>query len=250
MRSWLNTDNIRRDGEGIEYHPLIPFLPVNAKVLFLGSFPPQRKRWCIDFYYPNFINDHWRIEGAVFFADRNHFVLPDAKRFNLEAIVTFCQERGIAFFDTATAVRRLKDNAADQYLEVVEPTDLHALLRQLPSLEVIVTTGQKATEVLCQYFAIAQVPKVGASVLIPNVMGTNAHIPNAMGTNAMGTDALIPNVMGTNVIGTDGLIPNVMDTNAHQVRLHRLPSSSRAYPLSFDKKVLYYKQMFLEAGLL
>ena len=179
-------------------------------MLFLGSFPPQRKRWCIDFYYPNFINDHWRIEGAVFFADRNHFVLPDAKRFNLEAIVTFCQERGIAFFDTATAVRRLKDNAADQYLEVVEPTDLHALLRQLPSLEVIVTTGQKATEVLCQYFAIAQVPKVGASVLIPNVM----------------------------------------DTNAHQVRLHRLPSSSRAYPLSFDKKVLYYKQMFLEAGLL
>jgi G:T/U-mismatch repair DNA glycosylase len=28
----------------------------------------------MDFYYPNFINDHWRIEGEVFFADRNHFV--------------------------------------------------------------------------------------------------------------------------------------------------------------------------------
>ena len=250
MRSWLNTDNIRRDGEGIEYHPLIPFLPVNAKVLFLGSFPPQRKRWCIDFYYPNFINDHWRIEGAVFFADRNHFVLPDAKRFNLEAIVTFCQERGIAFFDTATAVRRLKDNAADQYLEVVEPTDLHALLRQLPSLEVIVTTGQKATEVLCQYFAIAQVPKVGASVLIPNAMGSDGLIPNVMDTNGIGSDVHIPNAMGNDAIDSDVHIPNAMGTNAHQVRLHRLPSSSRAYPLSFDKKVLYYKQMFLEAGLL
>ena len=210
MRSWLNTENIRRSGEGIEYHPLIPFLPANAKVLFLGSFPPQRKRWCMDFYYPNFINDHWRIEGAVFFSDRNHFVLPEAKSFSLEAIVPFCQQRGIAFFDTATAVRRLKDNAADQFLEVIEPTDLHALLQQLPHLEVIVTTGQKATEVLCQYFAIAQVPKVGSSVPIPNVFSVDGR----------------------------------------QVRLHRLPSSSRAYPLSFDKKVLYYKQMFLEAGLL
>ena len=26
----------------IEEHPLEPFLPVNAKLLMLGSFPPQR----------------------------------------------------------------------------------------------------------------------------------------------------------------------------------------------------------------
>lgn len=66
MKSYLNTSNIARSTDEVEYHPLIPFLPEHAKVLFLGSFPPQRKRWCIDFYYPNFINDHWRIEGEVF----------------------------------------------------------------------------------------------------------------------------------------------------------------------------------------
>ena len=79
--SWLNREHIDRSGEGIEYHPLRPFLPERAKVLFLGSFPPQRKRWCMDFYYPNFINDHWRIEGQIFFGDKNHFVDLDAKRF-------------------------------------------------------------------------------------------------------------------------------------------------------------------------
>ena len=31
----------------IEEHPLEPFLPVNAKLLMLGSFPPQKKRWSI-----------------------------------------------------------------------------------------------------------------------------------------------------------------------------------------------------------
>ena len=68
--SYLNIENIARSKGDIEYHPLKPFLPKNAKVLFLGSFPPQRKRWCIDFFYPNWINDHWRIEGEVFFGDK------------------------------------------------------------------------------------------------------------------------------------------------------------------------------------
>jgi len=37
----------------IERHPLRPFLPPNARLLMLGSFPPPRKRWCMDFFYPN-----------------------------------------------------------------------------------------------------------------------------------------------------------------------------------------------------
>ena len=53
-----------------ELHPLKPFLPANAKVLFLGSFPPPKKRWCMDFFYPNFINDHWRIEGQIWFGSK------------------------------------------------------------------------------------------------------------------------------------------------------------------------------------
>ena len=132
MVSYLNTKNIARSKDGVEYHPLTPFLPENAKVLFLGSFPPQRKRWCMDFYYPNFINDHWRIEGQIFFGDKNHFVDLEAKRFKIDEIVAFCQEKGLAFFDTCTAIRRLQDNASDKFLEVVEPTDIPSLLRQLP----------------------------------------------------------------------------------------------------------------------
>ena len=129
---YLNRENIERSTNEVEWHPLIPFLPENAKVLFLGSFPPQRKRWCIDFYYPNFINDHWRIEGQVFFGDRNHFVDVEKKRFMLEEIVAFCLSKGIAFFDTSTAIRRLKDNASDKFLEVVVPTDIPTLLARLP----------------------------------------------------------------------------------------------------------------------
>ena len=45
----------------VEAHPLEPFLPANAVLLMLGSFPPQKKRWSMDFFYPNLQNDMWRI---------------------------------------------------------------------------------------------------------------------------------------------------------------------------------------------
>lgn len=202
--TYLNTENIARSTSEVEYHPLIPFLPKNAKVLFLGSFPPQRKRWCMDFYYPNFINDHWRIEGKIFFGDRLHFVDGQAKRFKIEEIVAFCQETGIAFFDTSTAIRRLKDNASDKFLEVVEPTDIPALLRELPHCQAIVTTGEKATDTICTSLGIQEVPKVNTSVPIPDTYNKDGR----------------------------------------QLVLYRLPSSSRAYPLAFDKKVAAYQQMF------
>ena len=165
MESYLNTENIARSMDGIEYHPLIPFLPENAKVLFLGSFPPQRKRWCMDFYYPNFINDHWRIEGELFFGDKNHFVDVEAKRFKLEEIVSFCKQKGLAFFDTSSAIRRLQDNASDKFLEVVEPTDIHALIQRLSHLKAIVTTGEKATDVLTGKYNCPK-PQIGTSETI------------------------------------------------------------------------------------
>ena len=45
----------------IESHPLSPFLPEGARMLMLGSFPPKQERWSMDFFYPNWINDMWRI---------------------------------------------------------------------------------------------------------------------------------------------------------------------------------------------
>jgi len=195
---YLNEENIARSqGSDIEYHPLRPFLPENCRVLFLGSFPPQRKRWCMDFFYPNFINDHWRIEGLIFHGDKNHFVDATNKRFRLDDIVDFCNARGIGFYDTATAVRRLKDNASDKFLEIVELTDIDALISKLKKLRVIVTTGEKATENLCRYFGI-EVIKVGSNLQLPE----------------------------------------------KNIYIYRLPSSSRAYPMSLEKKAEEYRKMF------
>lgn len=158
----------------IEEHPLQPFLPANAKMLFLGSFPPPHVRWSMEFFYPNWINDFWRIQGLIHFGDKCHFELAGEKRFDYEKIVSFCYEMGLAFFDTARKVRRLKDNADDNFLEIVEGTDVFALLERLPECRTIVTTGGKASEELQMYLEShgmkAMAPKVGESVeIMPSI---------------------------------------------------------------------------------
>lgn len=146
----------------IEQHPLEPFLPSHATLLMLGSFPPQKKRWSMDFFYPNLQNDMWRIFGLLFFNDKEHFLLPGKKAFNKDYLIKFLTEKGIALYDTASVIRRLQDNASDKFLEVIEPTDIRLLLKQLPHCKAIVTTGQKATDIIRSQIEVDE-PSVGQS---------------------------------------------------------------------------------------
>ena len=189
----------------IEKHPLEPFLPAKAKLLMLGSFPPQKKRWSMEFYYPNLNNDMWRIFGILFFDDKDYFLNETRKAFCRERIIDFLNEKGIALFDTASSIRRLQDNASDKFLEVVEATDGTALLRQLPECKAIVTTGQKATDTLRQQFNVEE-PKVGDY--------------------------------------------SEFIFEGRAMRLYRMPSSSRAYPLALDKKATAYRIMYQDLQIL
>lgn len=146
-----------------ELHPLEPFLPAGARLLMLGSFPPQRVRWSMDFFYPNLQNDMWRIVGLVFLADKSYFLTSDGKRFDKERIECFCREKGLALYDTAEEIIRLKNNASDNFLQVVREVDLAQLLALIPECRAIVTTGQKATDVIVRLAGCAE-PPVGESV--------------------------------------------------------------------------------------
>ena len=181
----------------IERHPLQPFLPANAQILMLGSFPPPKERWCMDFFYPNPQNDMWRIMAPSTKAGK--------KVFNRDEIISFCETKGIAIFDTAQAVIRLQGNAADEHLEIVEQTDIATLLQQIPLCHNICCTGGKAAQTLAETLHCAM-PKVGESV-------------------------------ETSFAG-------------RPIRFWRMPSSSRAYPLSLDMKAAAYRRMLETIGLL
>ncbi|MCF0181116.1 MAG: uracil-DNA glycosylase family protein [Muribaculaceae bacterium] len=147
----------------IEPHPWQPFIPDGARIIMLGTFPPKPERWSMDFFYPNKINDMWRIMGIIFYGDRNRFWIEDDKRFDLDAIKAFLYQKGIALWDTAMKVRRLNDNASDKFLEIVETIDLESLLRNNPTIAAVVTAGEKATGVVAKLAGV-DVPATGHHV--------------------------------------------------------------------------------------
>ena len=168
----------------------------------------------MEFFYPNPQNDMWRIMGLVFFGDKTFFegqrddvqcTKAGRKVFKYEEIVAFCEAKGIAIFDTAQAVIRLQGNAADEHLEIVEQTDIAALLQSIPLCHDICCTGGKAAQTLAEILH-CNLPKVGEYI-------------------------------ATCFAG-------------RTIRFWRMPSSSRAYPLSLDKTAASYRRMFEATKLL
>lgn len=138
----------------IETHPFEPWLPTNAKLLMLGTFPPAPKRWAMEWYYPNFTNDMWRIFGLIFFGDKLHFVDEENKTYRLNELKQFLKEKGVALFDTALRIRRTTGTASDKDLEIVEPADLDGMLRSLPECKAVLAAGQLATKVFTEHYNI------------------------------------------------------------------------------------------------
>lgn len=190
----------------IETHPFEPWLPATAKLLMLGTFPPAPKRWAMEWYYPNFTNDMWRIFGLIFFNDKNKFVDTEHHTYYLDSLKVFLQQKGIAIFDTCLRIIRTTGTASDKDLEVVERADLDGMLRSLPMLKGVVAAGQLATNIFAEHFAIdTRKMKMGDS--------------------------------------------RPFTFENRELRLYRMPSSSRAYPMQLERKAEFYRQMLQELGI-
>ncbi len=187
----------------IEFHPFPPFIPPEAKLLIMGTFPPKKERWSMEFYYPNRINDFWRVMGKVFFDNPMRFIDPSKGEFHLDDIRNFLTERGIALSDTGAQVQRLRDNASDKFLQIVKPVNLDGLLEEMPRCHVIATTGEKAAATLAEITG-SQAPAMGGSVDIEYNVGGKAP---------------------------------------RRLTVFRMPSTSRAYPMSLDRKAEFYSEL-------
>ena len=144
----------------IETHPWPPFILEGAGVLFLGTVPPQPKRWAMNFYYPNRTNDFWKIMGIIMENNPEAFYDKANKSYHPEKIKEMLVKRRIALADTGIKVRRLRDNASDKFLEIVETLDLPALLETMPQCRAIGAAGEKAASVVASIAGIP-IPPIG-----------------------------------------------------------------------------------------
>lgn len=192
--------NVVGNQPALETHPWEPYMPDGAKVLIMGTFPPQPHRWSMNFYYPNRTNDFWKVMGIIYFNDPAALYDAVSKSYRVEDIKLLLDREGIAMNDTGYKVRRLRDNASDKFLEIVEPVNLKSLLEQMPDCQTVVTTGEKAAGVVAE-LTDTEVPKTGS------------------------------------------FVDTVYKPLDRQLRIWRMPSTSRAYPLSPERKADFYRRM-------
>lgn len=200
----------------VECHPFAPVLPSHATVLMMGTMPPTPDKWCMPFHYPNFYNDMWRIYGRVFFNDADYFRLGTQKAFDHHKIIDFLHEKGIGELPSVTKIIRENGNASDDNLTVVETVDLKQALPSVPDVKWLFTTGGKATEILLS--------------IINNDLTTQQPPQKPY---------KLPKTNGKLQVHFAG----------RDLGIYRLPSSSRAYPMSLDKKVSAYRTFFEMVGL-
>ena len=77
--------------ETVELRPFPPFLPPQARVIMMGSFPPAQEKRAMGFHYPNFNNDMWRVYGLIFFNDKDYFRKEGEKAFDADKIKSLKQ---------------------------------------------------------------------------------------------------------------------------------------------------------------
>lgn len=132
---------------------MAPFVSAQVRVMMIGSFPPTRSKWNMEFYYPNFQNDMWRIFGLAFFGNKDFFLADDKKSFDVHLLKSTLTDKGIGIADMGYEVIRLKNNASDKFLEIVQPLNVSEILPQIPLCHTFITSGEKATETLRLHFS-------------------------------------------------------------------------------------------------
>ena len=200
---------IMEEASKLEKHPFKPFLPEGCKVVLCGTFPPKPDKWAMDFFYPNFYNDMWRIFGLIFYNDKDRFFDNSSKKIDKAAIQEVLTKYKVGIGETVTEAVRLKDNASDKFLEIKSPVDLPELLARIPDCHDIVTTGEKAASVIAGLTS-TEIPKLGEYVECSCLMN---------------------------------------DNKPRKLRHWRMPSTSRAYPMKLEKKTEYYKNMMHVIGI-
>lgn len=179
-------------------------------MVMCGTFPPKPDKWAMDFFYPNFYNDMWRIFGIIFFNNKDHFFDATHKTIDKIGIQEMLRDYKIGIGETATEIIRTKDNASDKFLEIVTPVSLPGLLSKVPQCTAIVTTGEKAASVIATE-SVSTLPKMGTYI------DCSVEMP---------------------------------DGSIKKFQHWRMPSTSRAYPMKLEDKTQYYREMLRTLGIL
>jgi G:T/U-mismatch repair DNA glycosylase len=132
-----------------EIHPFKLYTPPDSDILIVGTFPPTRKNWSYDFFYPNKQNLFWKIMAQIAGEDLRHFSGEEAVE-ERKRILTFLN---VAITDMGLKVSRLGESSLDENLTAIEYTDIFEILERNPLIKRILFTSSSGKVSAAQWFS-------------------------------------------------------------------------------------------------
>ena len=147
-------------------HPIPAFVPENAEILVLGSFPSVKSRET-GFFYGHKQNRFWRVVAAVF-EDEAPQTLTEKK--------AFLKRNRIALWDVIESCDI--EGSSDASVKNVTVNDIKGLLDKFPSVEKIFVNGKTAQKLYDKY-------------ILPTLEISAEALPSTSPANAAKTEAML-----------------------------------------------------------
>lgn len=141
-----------------EIHPWNWYCPVGAKTVVIGTFPPTRRNWSFDFFYPNKNNYFWKLIARIAGRPLVYFSGEEAVDERKELL----NHLKLGVSDMGQTIRRKTDSSLDQNLEIVAYMDIFKMLQENPSIRKLIFTSSSGKSSAIRWFkdylSLHQVP--------------------------------------------------------------------------------------------
>ena len=120
-----------------EHHPNWYFPIPDMRTLVLGTFPPHKKRWNFEFYYPNNMNRFWKALSAV----ENGCLTEQSGPPAVEERKRLMQYLRVGVQNLGKIITRKNQSALDKHISILEFQDIQSIILGHPLLERIFLPG-------------------------------------------------------------------------------------------------------------
>lgn len=107
------------------------------KALIIGSFPPPRKKWSMEFFYPNKQNNFWPVLAGVAGIELKSFEGTSA----VEERKVIMEKLNIGIEDMGKTILRKNDSALDANIRITSNYDILGILSRYKNIKVFITAG-------------------------------------------------------------------------------------------------------------
>jgi G:T/U-mismatch repair DNA glycosylase len=120
-----------------EDHPHWYYPVQGMRALILGTFPPHKRKWHYEFYYPNSQNRFWKVMAEIANTKLSQNKGPEA----VEERKRLMTQLKVGVQNIGKSIERDGVSSADNDIEIIEFQDICGIINDNDSLHAILLTG-------------------------------------------------------------------------------------------------------------